>query len=222
MAIRDSYEHVDLSPHVLQAKELCEAGKNTQITSIHLGLALAEGAADGFFPRLLERVNGDATKLKAILKTAQGKLPRQDPAPDHVSPDSNLIKLLKAADSLRKKNGDTHISVDTITLATLQESTLAKAYTEAGIDTSKLNEAIKEVRGSKKVTSENAEGQFEALNKYGDDLCARAEVRLILFGRPPGGVHADPSNWVLPRVLAPAWAGVGIQAPSDPFPSTVN
>jgi len=50
--------------------------------------------------------------------------------PDSVAPDSALLRLLKAADALRKKGGDSHIAVDHMVLAALGDSQLSKLLTE--------------------------------------------------------------------------------------------
>ena len=114
----------------------------------------------------------------------------QDPPPDHISPDSALVKVLKASDALRKKQEDTHIAIDHLIASLLTDAVISKVFSDAGVNTSTLTEAIKETRGSRKVTSEGAEGTFEALKKYGVDLVERAEsgkvreggVLLILIG----------------------------------------
>jgi ATP-dependent Clp protease ATP-binding subunit ClpA len=126
-------------------------------------------------------------------------LPKQDPPPDSVAPDSALSRLLKAADTLRKEKKDSHISVDAIILASLQDSVLSKVYSDAGVDGGALTEAVAKMRGSKKVTSEAAETTFEALSKYGEDLVSRAEVRLTSCARGclerglRGGTHPQHS-----------------------------
>lgn len=138
-----------------------------------------DGSGDGFFLSLLSRVHADPSRFRTVLTSLLNKLPRQDPPPDKVSANSALIKLLKAADGIRKKNEDSHISVDSLIAGSLQDDILSKAYTDAGINTTAFAETIKESRGNKKVTSEHAETAFDALNKYGDDLCARAEAGKI-------------------------------------------
>lgn len=94
------------------------------------------------------------------------------------------MRLLKAADALRKKGGDSHIAVDHIVLAALGDSQLSKLLTEgaglgacmmhfttqlpsslvtAGLNLTALTEAITQLRGTKRVTSESAEATYDAL-----------------------------------------------------------
>jgi hypothetical protein len=134
-------------------------------------------AADGFFANLLSSIGCDASKLRVVINSKLKALPKQDPPPDSVSPDSALMRVMKAADGIRKQGGDSHLAVDSLILAALQESTLTKVFVDAGIDVTAVAAAIAKARGSKKVTSEGAESTFDALSKYGEDLVKRAEVR---------------------------------------------
>lgn len=170
---------------LVKAKELCEEHKNTQITPTHLGLALVDGADDGYMKRLLARMGADGEKLKSVLLARVATLPRQDPPPETVAPDSALMRILKAADALRKQAKDSHIAVDALIQATASDAALAKMYADAGIVADTLVNTCKEVRGGKKVTSEAAEGTFDALSKYGEDLVSRAESGKIdpIIGR---------------------------------------
>lgn len=106
-----------------KAVELCEEGKNTQITPVHIGLAL-EADADGFLKRLLAKAGHESTRFRDLLKGKLAGLPKQDPPPDHVAPDSKLLALFKAADALKKSAGDSFIAVDHLIGASFQDPTL--------------------------------------------------------------------------------------------------
>ena len=103
-------------------------------TPLHLGLALTdESASDKYFLRLLSKCGSgedSLKKLRSLLLTATRKLPKQDPPPESVSPDSALVRLLKAADALRKKAGDSHVAVDHIISAAIAEAQLTKIFAE--------------------------------------------------------------------------------------------
>lgn len=160
----------------MQAVEIAEERKNTQVTPYHLGSALLTANPAGFFPKLLARIGADASKLGAALDAKIGGLPRQDPAPDHVAPSSSLSRLLKAADGIRKKNGDSHISTAAVVQASLQDAELAKIYSDAGIKGDSVIATIAEVTGSRPVTSASSESTWEALAKFAVDLTASAEA----------------------------------------------
>jgi len=159
----------------VQAVELAEEGKNSQITPVHLAAALVNEPS-ALLSRLLEKTGQDVAKFKAAVAAKQSTLPRQDPPPDHVAADSALSRMFKAADALRKKNADSHIAVHHLIQAGFQDAVLGKLFSDAGIKTDALAAAITELVGTKKVTSESSEASFDALSKYGVDLCSRAEA----------------------------------------------
>lgn len=155
----------------LQAIESAEDSSHAQITPQHLAAALCD---DSFFKNLLGRVGSDIAAFKGKVDAKLASMPKITPAPDHVGPSSALSRLFKAADQLKKKNGDSHISVPGLVQASFQDAEISKAFNDAGIKTDKLLEAINEVTGGKKVTSAEAEATFDALQKYGKDLTALA------------------------------------------------
>jgi ATP-dependent Clp protease ATP-binding subunit ClpB len=159
---------------ISKAKEICEEHKNTQITPLHIALAF-ESATGGYWQRLMEKIGADSSKFFSLLKSKVSGLPKQDPPPEYVSADTKVLSIFKAADALRKKADDSHIAVDHLIQASMTDSNLAKVYVDAGLTPDKVIESIKDTRGNKKVTSESAEGNFEALQKYAVDLVSRAE-----------------------------------------------
>lgn len=159
-----------------QAHDLTIDAKNTQITPLHLAqAALCDEATSDVGPRVLQKIGADVSRVRTALKGKASTLPKQDPPPDSVAPDSALVKVLRAADALRKKNEDTHVAVDHLINGLVSDANVSKALSEAGVNTGALVESLKEARGGRKVASENAEQTFDALSKYSEDLVARAE-----------------------------------------------
>lgn len=103
------------------------------------------------------------------------KLPRQDPAPTSVSPDTALIKLLRAAQSRQKKEKDSHLAVDHVLVELVKHSDLVGIFRTNGLDLAALQKAIKETRKGHAVTSKNAEQTYDSLSKYAHDLVKDAE-----------------------------------------------
>jgi ATP-dependent Clp protease ATP-binding subunit ClpB len=151
----------------LQAIENAEESGHSQITPQHLARALCD---DNFFKNLLVRTGADLSVFKSKVEAKLSALPKQTPAPDHIGPSSSLTRLFKAADQIKKKNGDSHVAVPALIQASFQDAEIAKAYSDAGIKTDKLLEAINEVTGGKKVTNPDAEATYDSLNKYAKNL----------------------------------------------------
>ena len=71
------------------------------------------------------------------------------------------------------------MAVDHLILASADDRDISNIYKEAGVDKGRLEAAVKEVRGNKKVDSKHAEETYEALSKYGQDLVSLAEERKL-------------------------------------------
>lgn len=154
------------------------------ISTAHLGLALMT-ASEGYMARLLQRVpKADTAKLKSVLERLVAAAPRARPPvrPDQLQVDDALRAMLFAADAHRRGAGDAFIAVDHIISASTQDSTLSRAYDDAGIDRKALLDAVKEGRaGGKRVASEEDDaasggGAGESLKKYADNLLDRARA----------------------------------------------
>lgn len=102
--------------------------------------------------------------------------PVQDPPPPDVGLSNNLVKLLRAAQDLQKKSGDSHLAVDHVLAVLHNDNDVAAVLNENGLNKAKLEQAIKDIRGNRKVDSKSAEDSYEALSKYGHDLVADAEA----------------------------------------------
>jgi len=144
---------------------------HAQLTPQVLGSTLLEDQA-GLAARLCSRAGADRAQLKNELDLLIAKIPKQEPAPDQLSPSSALIKVFRAAAGFQKKAGDSFLAVDNLLKALANEPTVRSAFKAAGLDAAKLDEAMKASRGSSsaRVDSKTGEDQFDALEKYGRDL----------------------------------------------------
>ncbi len=86
-----------------------------------------------------------------------------------------LRSSLDAADKVREAMGDDFLSVEHFLLGSLDaDSPAGKMLKEAGLDRAKADAALKDIRGSQKVTDQDPEGKYQTLEKYGTDLTAKA------------------------------------------------
>ena len=112
------------------------------------------------------------------------------------------MKIFANAEKAAKKAGDAFVTVERLLLACVlnADKNLKTILTQAGLEPSKLTEAIKSIRRDGPVTSEAAEDQYEALSKYARDLTQAA--REHLHGTPY--FFVSPDNWIklsVPRGL---------------------
>jgi ATP-dependent Clp protease ATP-binding subunit ClpB len=161
---------------VLGAQKLAETLGHAQIEPEHLLISLLE-QQDGVAPAVLRKMNADPADLARALRSEIAKGPQAyGGAQPGVSPRLNLVVDLAEAEAGRMK--DEYVSTEHLLIAIAGEtgrSPAAKLLTSRGITRDKLFEALTSVRGSQRVTDQNPEGKYQALERYGRDLTALAQ-----------------------------------------------
>lgn len=165
----------------IKLQEAIQAGQRLAMTSSHAELkgehvllSLLQQDA-GMASPLLQKAGVDLTQLKATIASSLAKIARAQGATSQPQMSYGLRMTLEAADKAREEMGDDFLSIEHFLLGLLKEDVPAgKALKDAGVTIKKLESALKEVRGHQKVDSENPEATYEALEKYGTDLTARA------------------------------------------------
>ena len=111
--------------------------------------------------------------LASTLERHLQSLTRVEGGEPYLDSDSN--KVLNAAQEIARKDGDQFTGLEPLLLALLNTpSVVAQMLKDAGMTTTALTAAIKELRGGKKVDSASAEDTYQALSKYARDLVAEA------------------------------------------------
>eukprot|EP00741_Cyanophora_paradoxa_P021568 tig00021365_g20819.t1 len=159
---------------VTNAVDIAKEAGHVQLRPATLAVALVTEEG-GLARSAITKAGGDAKAVERNLRAELAKIPSQQPAPEMPSPTPDLMKILKRAEEIKKKHGDSLISADALLSAALEDKTVRAAFAETGIQMVKLEAAIKDMRGSKVVTSKSAEDTFDALNKYGHDMVKLAE-----------------------------------------------
>jgi ATP-dependent Clp protease ATP-binding subunit ClpB len=149
------------------AVDMARQSSHPEVTPAHLLLALL-GQEEGVVLPILNKVGVSLPALRTKTEEALAKLPKAYGGESRMS--RNLNALLDSADSARKELGDEYLSTEHLLLA------LADTV---GATKEQLLEALRDVRGSHKVTSQNPEEQYQALEKYGRDLTAMARAGKI-------------------------------------------
>ncbi|WP_430536546.1 ATP-dependent chaperone ClpB [Listeria rocourtiae] len=159
---------------IASAQQLAIEGKQQQIDTLHVFAALSEHSD---FAKRVYEVAGVDTKL--LLKTIESEIEKLPSVTGSnvqygQAMSSSLFELIADAEKERQKLEDDYVSTEHLLLAVMEQKKSPVTET-VGISKKQLNEAILQIRGGKRVTTQNAEEQYEALLKYGRDLVA--EVR---------------------------------------------
>jgi ATP-dependent Clp protease ATP-binding subunit ClpB len=156
---------------VLGAQRLAEQMNHSQIEPEHLLVALVE-QQDGIVPGLIRKLNVEPAEVAAAARDLLAKLPQAyGGSQPGLSPRLKLVADLAQAEADRLK--DEYVSTEHLFVAIASEtgrSPAARLLTQRGITRDKIFEALTSIRGSQRVTTQNPEGTYQALERYGRDL----------------------------------------------------
>ncbi|MFT4547727.1 MAG: ATP-dependent Clp protease ATP-binding subunit ClpB [Verrucomicrobiales bacterium] len=171
----------------IKLREALQAAQNLasdlghqELTPAHFFVAMLD-APEGIAKPLLERVGVSASGARSEV---QAWLDRQPKVSGAVSGTpglgSDLNAVIKAAEKEMKALKDEYLSVEHVLLGLLEaKSPVMDVLKGLGLTKKALMQALTAVRGSQRVTDEDPEGKYEALEKYGSDLTALAEAGKI-------------------------------------------
>jgi ATP-dependent Clp protease ATP-binding subunit ClpB len=150
-----------------------------QVDVEHLLLALLEQEG-GLASSILSRAGVPVDQLTRRLKEELDRMPKVSSSsgtpPDQVYITGRLNKLLTAAEDEARKLKDDYVSVEHVLLAAVDDrGTAGRMLKEFGLTSERLMQALREVRGNQRVTTQNPEATYEALERYGRDLTKLAE-----------------------------------------------
>ena len=158
---------------VQAAVELAANRGNPQVTPVHLIQALL-AEREGIVRPLLEKIGTDRGHLERIVEAELSHLPKVSGGAQP-QPDQELIKVFEAATTESHQMKDEFVSTDHLLLALAKVSSKAKNVLQlAAIGEKELLAGLQSVRGQSRVTDQNPEEKFQALEKYGIDLTKRA------------------------------------------------
>ena len=161
------------------AQRLAVEYSNQALEQEHILAALAQ-QSDGLIPQMLTKMNVDPGTFSAAAVEKVAALPRvtgsgRDPEKVYISGD--LDRALNAAEDQAKQMKDEYISVEHVFLGILQRPGKAagELLRQFGITQEKFMQQLSAVRGNQRVTSDNPEETYNALEKYGTDLVTAAK-----------------------------------------------
>jgi len=156
---------------VLTAQRLAGEMSHAQIEPEHLLVALVE-QREGVVPEVLRKIGSDPAQIARGARELLAKMPQayggSEPG---LSPRLRAVADFAQKESERLK--DEFVSTEHLLVAIASEpgrSPAARFLTEKGLTADRIFAALTSVRGSQRVTSQNPEGTYQALERYGRDL----------------------------------------------------
>ena len=162
---------------IVSAQQLAESEGHPQLEVAHLLLVLVE-QPDGVVPAVLGRIGVAPASVAADLRAELAKLPRVSGAAQQLQLSNEARRVLTDAHAVSERMRDEYVSTEHLLMATLEagDSGAARVMREHGIEPAAVLEALTQIRGSQRVTNENPEATYEALQKYGRDLTEAART----------------------------------------------
>jgi ATP-dependent Clp protease ATP-binding subunit ClpB len=162
-----------LQEAVRAAQNLAIRRGHQQIDVEHLAAALL-GQQGGLASSILSRLEIRPEALVSRIEQELDRIPKvttPSGALEQIYITGRLNRVLTQAEDEAKKLKDEYVSVEHVLLAVLEHSGPAgRVFRESGVTRERLMQALRDVRGSQRVTSPNPEATYEALERYGRDL----------------------------------------------------
>ncbi|MEA2374606.1 MAG: ATP-dependent Clp protease ATP-binding subunit ClpB, partial [Thermoleophilaceae bacterium] len=152
------------------AQKLARARRNTQVAPQHVLVSLLEQEG-GIVVPVLQRAGADPEGVRRRANEALDKLPKVTGDPtQNPNLDAATTQLLERADEEARDMGDEYVSAEHLLLALAADPQI-----DAGATRDQLADAVAAVRGPHRVTDQNPEDRYQALEKFGRDLTKAAE-----------------------------------------------
>ena len=164
------------SQQAIQRAEAIARNNNQQnIDCDHVLAALLEDKS-GLAPKILQKAGLEPQAIAADLELVLNAKPKVGSVGAQLHISNGLNQALSLAISFADKMDDAYVSVEHLLQAILEtkESKSAEILKKHGLDRKSLLKAVNDIRGNQKVTTQNPENTFEALEKYGSDLVEMA------------------------------------------------
>ena len=163
------------------AQQHAVKNQNQQLEQVHLLLALLQQDG-GLVPQLLKRMGVTTESLEAAANAAVEKLPAVSGpgrSADQLYLSNGMQQLLAAAEETAKSMRDDYVSVEHLFLAMLDkaDASVAPLFRDYRITREDCLKVLQAIRGSSRVTTDNPEDTYEALEKYGTDLVKKAREK---------------------------------------------
>ncbi|MDN5313464.1 MAG: ATP-dependent Clp protease ATP-binding subunit ClpB, partial [Thermoanaerobacteraceae bacterium] len=154
-----------------EAQKLAVERHHQEVTPRHLLLSLLI-QEDGFIPRLLTLAGVNHEMFKTSAEDIVRRIPSVHGYDGPLAMSSGLLRVMVRAEKEASRMKDEYVSVEHLLLALMEEGDgdIKDVFKNFGLDRNRILDALKKIRGSQQVTSENPEATYDALNRYGRDF----------------------------------------------------
>lgn len=167
---------MDFKNFTIKSQEAIQMAQQLAVENQHQGIDTAHilkgllTTDESVFDYLFKKLNVNEARVADVIDATLNSLPKVSGAGNQFLTGDANTALVKAQ-TIAREGGDEFVSVEHILLAILAgKDKTAQILKDAGVSEKELKKAISELRGGQKVTSQSAEEQYNALNKYAKNL----------------------------------------------------
>ncbi|MGH2454913.1 MAG: ATP-dependent chaperone ClpB [Candidatus Limnocylindria bacterium] len=157
---------------ILAAQQLAEGEGHPELTATHLLLSLVD-QPDGVVPAVIEKLGLEPAAIADAARQQLAHLPRVSGQGTQLAMSNEARRILSDAHPLAERMHDEYVSTEHLLLAMIEDAAgndAKRLLEQNGVTGTSVLEALSGIRGSQRVTSENPEATYQALEKYGRDL----------------------------------------------------
>jgi ATP-dependent Clp protease ATP-binding subunit ClpB len=180
MAIRWDKFTLKSQEAIQRASSLANENGQPEVLPIHLLMALVDDR-EGIIVPLLQKIGVPTEQLVSSARQVIDKLPKVSGATSEPGLSSSMQKILNDAAKEAQDFKDEYVSTEHLLLALAQnkKDPAQMLLASLGATRDAILQALTSVRGNQRVTDQNPEGKYQALDRYAKDLTELA------WGRPP-------------------------------------
>ncbi|MBZ0285990.1 MAG: AAA family ATPase, partial [Anaerolineae bacterium] len=158
---------------LVAAQSLATEYGHTQLDPLHLLIALM-GQTDGVVPEVVAKIGARPANLLAELEQMLNDRPRVSGSNAQIGLSRAAQDILTRAEKEANKMKDDYVSTEHVLLALTEDKSLKTLLERHGVTYNAILQALAAIRGGQRVTSQDPEGTYKSLEKYGRDLTALA------------------------------------------------
>ncbi len=153
------------------AQSIAREYGNQKLEQSHLLKAQLE-IDEGLIPQILSKIGVDVNRFKTDIEDVISKLPKVSGGNGELYMSPELDSALNYAENEAGKMGDEYVSLEHILLGIVEKpaADIKPLLNKHSINSKAILNVLKEIRGNRRVTSENPESTYDVLKKYGQDL----------------------------------------------------
>ncbi len=161
-----------------ESQQRAYENQHGRLEPVHLLVSLLN-QQEGFIPALLEKIEKSVSALKEQAETQENALPKLTKS-EEPQPSPALVQVLRQTEKEAKSMKDEFISVEHLFLALIEiQTAITPLLANMALTHTAVEKALKDVRGSERVTTQSPENSYQALEKFTLNLTERARAEKI-------------------------------------------